>query len=473
MTMSALLESRPRRHGHRRQAGPERPARKHGAREARSPASPSGRSSPRSAGCSSRRPSGRSRRTRATTTTRRSAGAARSSPPSPRSSSAPRPRSSRSSRTSANRQVAVPGRDVSIRSVPSRQLAGQTRPRTRSRRRSRCSASASRSAAASPRPDVSTALATDDDGRARPSTALHATDRRAQRQRANACGRRRRRGTLDHGIRRRRPARPGAPPRGRRADRVDAESRGQLIEAFEQASAQTRAKLGADTVPRAGDRASLASRSATGSSASRAAQATVAVWYVGIVGSGATVEPQQSWRTQIVSLVWERGAWKVSSFESSPGPTPPLSTAEIAATARRAVRRHSALRGVPACRALSERRCSRWLSAALALLLCTVVLAGPFAAPARADVGPVPNPCHLPVVGNVCDAVAGAVGSVAAGGRRIRHARRDRVGHERRRLGDGQGRRPRRQHDEPRSHGELVPRRSTAPCSPSPERSRS
>ena len=48
------------------------------------------------------------------------------------------------------------------------------------------------------------------------------------------------------------------------------------------------------------------------------AEATIAVWYVGIVGSGATVQPQQSWRTQVVSLVWEAGAWKVSSFASSP-----------------------------------------------------------------------------------------------------------------------------------------------------------
>ncbi|MGH3133926.1 MAG: hypothetical protein ACRDNY_09360 [Gaiellaceae bacterium] len=60
------------------------------------------------------------------------------------------------------------------------------------------------------------------------------------------------------------------------------------------------------------------------------AEATIAVWYVGIVGSGATVQPQQSWRTQIVSLVWEAGAWKVSSFASSSGPTPPLSTVETA-----------------------------------------------------------------------------------------------------------------------------------------------
>jgi hypothetical protein len=110
---------------------------------------------------------------------------------------------------------------------------------------------------------------------------------------------------------------------------ASAASRARLIEAFDQASAQTRAKLGADTVPKpvivlrsvpVGYRVEQFSAGA----------ATVAVWYVGIVGSGATVQPQQSWRTQIVTLVWEDGTWKVSSFESSAGPTPPLSTAEIA-----------------------------------------------------------------------------------------------------------------------------------------------
>jgi len=108
-------------------------------------------------------------------------------------------------------------------------------------------------------------------------------------------------------------------------------SRAQLIGAFDQASAQTRAKLGADTIPRPvillrsvplGYRVESFSPKA----------ATIAVWYVGVVGSGATVEPQQSWRTQVVSLVWERRSWKVSNFDSSPGPTPPLSTTESAQT---------------------------------------------------------------------------------------------------------------------------------------------
>jgi hypothetical protein len=54
----------------------------------------------------------------------------------------------------------------------------------------------------------------------------------------------------------------------------------------------------------------------------------------------------------------------------------------------------------------------RRASAALALLICTVVFAGPLASPARA-LPPVPNPCQLPIVGNVCDVVGGVAGTVA------------------------------------------------------------
>jgi hypothetical protein len=54
----------------------------------------------------------------------------------------------------------------------------------------------------------------------------------------------------------------------------------------------------------------------------------------------------------------------------------------------------------------------RGASAALALLICAAVLAGPLAPPARA-LPPIPNPCQLPIVGNVCDFVSGAAGKVA------------------------------------------------------------
>lgn len=110
------------------------------------------------------------------------------------------------------------------------------------------------------------------------------------------------------------------------------ESRAELTAAFNEASVQTRTKLGAGTAPapvivlRSVPVGYRIERFSSGS-------ATVAVWYVGIVGSGATVQPQQSWRTQVVSLVWEEGAWKVDSFRSSTGPTPPLSTAEVPGSA--------------------------------------------------------------------------------------------------------------------------------------------
>ena len=104
-------------------------------------------------------------------------------------------------------------------------------------------------------------------------------------------------------------------------------SRTRLIDAFAEASSQTRTKLGADTVPRP----VIVLRAApVGYRVERYSQlaATIAVWYVGVVGSGATVQPQQSWRTETVELAWERGAWKVDSFASTVGPTPALTASD-------------------------------------------------------------------------------------------------------------------------------------------------
>jgi hypothetical protein len=101
------------------------------------------------------------------------------------------------------------------------------------------------------------------------------------------------------------------------------QSRVQLLASYADAASQAREQLGLGTVPApvvivratpVGYRLEQFTRDA----------ATVAIWRVGIVGSGATVQPQQSWRTEIVSLVWESGNWKVASFSSEPGPTPPL-----------------------------------------------------------------------------------------------------------------------------------------------------
>lgn len=98
-----------------------------------------------------------------------------------------------------------------------------------------------------------------------------------------------------------------------------------LIAAYEQATTQARARLGLGTVPapvvilRAAPVGYRVESYGSGS-------ATVSIWRVGIVGSGATVDPQQSWATETVKLVWQRGAWKVAAFSSTPGPTPPLPT---------------------------------------------------------------------------------------------------------------------------------------------------
>ena len=53
-------------------------------------------------------------------------------------------------------------------------------------------------------------------------------------------------------------------------------------------------------------------------------RATIEVWDVGVLGSGAGLDPAASWRTDRVDLVWEDGTWKATAFGSAPGPTPAL-----------------------------------------------------------------------------------------------------------------------------------------------------
>jgi hypothetical protein len=98
--------------------------------------------------------------------------------------------------------------------------------------------------------------------------------------------------------------------------------RAQLTAMYERAATQLRLQLGVGATPApvvivrsapVGYRVQSFDRSA----------ATVLVWRVGIVGSDTTIQPQQSWRTETVLLVWERG-WKVKSFTSERGPTPPV-----------------------------------------------------------------------------------------------------------------------------------------------------
>ncbi len=104
---------------------------------------------------------------------------------------------------------------------------------------------------------------------------------------------------------------------------ASSESREGLIRAYELAAAQARKRLGAGTAfdPTVVLRTAPVGYRVDGF---QRRGATVSVWRVGIVGSGATVEPRQSWRTETLSLVWEDGSWKVDAVRSTPGPTPPL-----------------------------------------------------------------------------------------------------------------------------------------------------
>lgn len=104
--------------------------------------------------------------------------------------------------------------------------------------------------------------------------------------------------------------------------------RAQLEAAYLQAAAQARVRLGLGTIPAPVviDRAAPLGYRVE---AFDPGAATILVWRVGIVGSGATTELEQSWRTESVSLVWERGDWKVAGLASEAGPTPPLATTAV------------------------------------------------------------------------------------------------------------------------------------------------
>ncbi|MGE4164252.1 MAG: hypothetical protein AB7G23_21220 [Vicinamibacterales bacterium] len=50
--------------------------------------------------------------------------------------------------------------------------------------------------------------------------------------------------------------------------------------------------------------------------------AVVMVWSVGVLTSVGVIDPQSSWSTNVVQLVWERGDWKLLDQAVTPGPTP-------------------------------------------------------------------------------------------------------------------------------------------------------
>ena len=443
IAMIARLDARHRRHGHRRQAGPERPARKRGARVADL--------GPRVLGAArrARRAAHLGRRLgalvslRATTTTRRSAGGARSSPPSPRSSSARRPRSSRSSRTSARRssrrcpaatsasdgvlrrrlgQARRRARDSGARAARDRHRDRQPHRRAPRRHRRSCRPrSTVPSSAPTPRPTGSRAANADARGRGRRRGA-----RRSPPSTATSCS-----------------TRAGSARSSRGSPQP---SRGvQLIAAFEQASAQTRAKLGAGTVPRAGDRASrgpgrlpgralLAQRrrrSRSGTSASSAAARRSSRSSRGgprSSRSSGSAAPGRSARSRAPT-----GRRLRSPPRRSPPPRVELFAAiprfeefSVPSPERRSLSRWRARRSRCSCAR------SSW--------------------PARSPPPPAPQhavrpePVRPPGRRQRLRRRRERREQRRVGGRRLRHARRDRVGDGRRRLGDRQGRRSRRQH---------------------------
>jgi len=104
---------------------------------------------------------------------------------------------------------------------------------------------------------------------------------------------------------------------------TSSDARAGLVRAYVAAAEQAREQLGIGTAP---GPVVILRASPVGYRVDRFAPTavTVSIWRVGIVGSGATAEPQQSWRTETVSLVWENETWKVAALRSEPGPTPPL-----------------------------------------------------------------------------------------------------------------------------------------------------
>jgi hypothetical protein len=104
---------------------------------------------------------------------------------------------------------------------------------------------------------------------------------------------------------------------------VSAASRDELVRAYRTAAVRAREQLG---VASSSDPSLVLRAAEVGYRVDgfQRGAATVSLWRVGIVGGPSTVEPQQSWRTETVSLIWEDGTWKIDAVRSSPGPTPPL-----------------------------------------------------------------------------------------------------------------------------------------------------
>jgi hypothetical protein len=62
--------------------------------------------------------------------------------------------------------------------------------------------------------------------------------------------------------------------------------------------------------------------------------ASVGVWTAVMAIADGRLLVQPSWRTTEVTLVWERGGWRLVGFHTGPGPDPTLLSADAGAVAR-------------------------------------------------------------------------------------------------------------------------------------------
>jgi hypothetical protein len=101
--------------------------------------------------------------------------------------------------------------------------------------------------------------------------------------------------------------------------------------------AQVRDSLAKGSGPIAYWQAVLAARTVSYSDAT----AQVAVWNVGVLARAGIAPPQAGWAISTLTLVWERGDWRLQSESIAPGPAPipndsaPPATAEALTAALR------------------------------------------------------------------------------------------------------------------------------------------
>jgi hypothetical protein len=64
------------------------------------------------------------------------------------------------------------------------------------------------------------------------------------------------------------------------------------------------------------------------------AAATVAVWTAGVAIADGRLLAEPGWRTTVVTLAWEREAWRLVGFETRAGPDPGRASTDVGSVAR-------------------------------------------------------------------------------------------------------------------------------------------